>query len=209
MLLLVSKLLNQNCIYDYHTLTGSSKSRTAGAAIGGAIGGFLFFIIFVLLVVLLVLFLIKHSNIRNQEDQYDNMLKSKFSVQEEGTIKMDINPSYGRVQAYNTTDNDVTNCEPDHDITVQINPSYDSVMKNTKTVSKGEDENGYVETNLHNTQTVDYLKVTGSTSKKEEPVYDVATDDVNINPNPSYESVSRDVKLEDNPSYNKIKHMHI
>ena len=122
-----------------------------------------------------------------QEDQYDNVLQHKSSLQEEGTIKMHTNPSYGRVQAYNITDYDVT--EPDHDVTVQTNPSYDSVMKNTKTMSEDEDENGYVETNLHNTQTVDYLKLIYSTSKEEESVYNVATDDININPNPSYESV--------------------
>ena len=82
-------------------------------------------------------------------------------------------------------------------------------MKNTKT---SEDEDGYVETDLHSTQAAGYLKVIGSTAKEEKSVYDVATDDidnVNIDPNPSYDSVSRGVKLEDNPSYNKIKHMHL
>ena len=72
-----------------------------------------------------------------------------------------------------------------------------------------EDEDGYVETNLHSTQAAGYLKVIGSTTKEEESVYDVASDNIDnvkISPNPSYDSVSRGVKLEDNPSYNKIKH---
>ena len=144
-------------------------------------------------------YIITKHNIK-QEDQYDNVLQNKSSLQEESTIKMDTNPSYGRVQAYNAAGYDVT--KPGHDVTIQTNPSYDSV--NTKKISEKEDENSYVETNLHNTQTAGYLKVNGCTSKDKESVYDVATDDVNIDPNPSYESVSRDVKLEDNPSYNKI-----
>ena len=129
-------------------------------------------------------YIITKHNIK-QEDQYDNVLQSESSVQEKDTIKMDTNPSYGRVPAYNAADYDVT--EPGHDVTIETNPSYD---KNTK---MSEDE-------IHNTQTAGYLKVIGSTSKEEESVCDVATDDVNINPNPSYESVSSDVKLEDNPS---------
>ena len=123
---------------------------------------------------------------------------------------MDPNPSYETVQGYNTADYNVT--EPDHDVTIQTNPSYNSVLKNTKTMSEDEDEDGYVETDLHSTQAAGYLKVIGSTAKEEKSVYDVATDDidnVNIDPNPSYDSVSRGVKLEDNPSYNKIKHMHL
>ena len=151
-------------------------------------------------------YIITKHNIK-QEDQYDNVLQSKSSVQKKDTIKMDTNPSYGRVPAYNAADYDVT--EPGHDVTIETNPSYNSVLKNTKKMSEDEDENGYVETNVNNAQTAGYLKVIGSTSKEEESVYDVATDDVNINPNPSYESVSSDVKLEDNPSYNKIKHMHL
>ena len=150
-------------------------------------------------------YIITKHNIK-QEDQYDNVLQNKSSVQEKDTIKMDTNPSYGRVPAYNAADYNVT--EPGHDVTIETNPSYDSVLKNTK-MSEDEDENGYVETNVNNTQTAGYLKVIRSTSKEEESVYDVATDDVNINPNPSYESVSSDVKLEDNPSYDKIKHMHV
>ena len=46
-----------------------------------------------------------------------------------------------------------------------------------------------------------------STTKEEESVYDIDTDDtgnVEINPNPCYDSVSGGVTPEDNPSYNKI-----
>ena len=71
------------------------------------------------------------------------------------------------------------------------------------------EDQGYVETNLQNTQRADCLEITGSTTK-EESVYDNDTDsteNVQINPNPSYNSVSGGVKLEDNPSYNKIKYI--
>ena len=136
---------------------------------------------------------------RKQEDQYDYVLHNKFSLQDntQDTIKMDSNPSYGRVQGCNTVGYDAT--EPD--ITIQTNPSY--AIKETKK----EDQHGYVETTLHSTLAAGYLKVIGS--KEEESVYDVATDDIDnvkISPNPSYDSVSRGGKLEDNPSYNKIKH---
>ena len=131
---------------------------------------------------------------RKQDDQrYDYVLQNKSSQQEEDIIKIESNPSYGRVQGYNT--------EQDYDVTIQTNPSYNSVK-----ISEDEDQHGYVETNLHSTHGAGYLKVTESTTQKEELVYDVATDDINnvkINPNPSYDSVSRGIKLENNPSYNK------
>ena len=149
-------------------------------------------------------YIITKHNIK-QEDHYDNVLQSESSVQEKDAIKMDTNPPYGRFQAYNAADYDVT--KPDHDVTIQTNPCYDSV--NTKKISENEDENSCVVTNINNTQTASYIKVIGPTRKQEESVYDVATDDVNINPNPSYELVSRDVKLEDNPSYDKIVYVHV
>ena len=140
---------------------------------------------------------------RKQEDQYDYVLHNKFSLLDntKDTIKMDSNPSYGRVEGCNTVGHDAT--DPDYDVTIQTNPSYNTILKET-TKDDSEDQYGYVETNLHSTQTAGYLK--RSTTKEEESVYDVATDDIKINPNPSYESVSRGVKLEDNPSYNKIIH---
>ena len=126
---------------------------------------------------------------RKQDDQrYDYVLQNKSSQQQQDIIKIESNPSYGRVQGYNTA---VT--EQDYDVTIQTNPSYDSVFKNTKKMSEDEDQHGYVETNLHSTHGAGYLKVTESTTQKEELVYDVATDNIDnvkINPNPSYDSVS-------------------
>ena len=139
--------------------------------------------------------------IRKQDDQYDNVLQNKSSQQEKDIIKIESNPSYGRVQGYNTA---VT--EQDYDVTIQTNPSYNSVFKTTEKMSEDEDQHGYVETNLHSKHGAGYLKVIGPTTKEEELVYDVATDDIDkvkINPNPSYDSVSRGIKLENNPSYNK------
>ena len=141
---------------------------------------------------------------RKQEDQYDNVLQDEISLKgDQDTIKMDSNPSYGRVQGYNACD--VT--EPEYDAAIQPNPSYSSTLKEPTEMVEDEDQDGYFETNSQSTQRAGYLKVIGSTTKKEESVYDNDTDNVGsveINPNPSYDSVSGGVKLEDNPSYNKI-----
>ena len=144
---------------------------------------------------------------RKQEDQYDSVLHSKISFKDDvqDTIKMDSNPSYGRVQgcnAYNVT-------EAEYNTAIQPNPSYVSISKETPKMSEDDDQDGYVETNSLSTQRAGYLKVIRSTTKEEESVYDNDTidiDNVKANPNPSYDSVSGDVKLEDNPSYNIIKH---
>ena len=144
---------------------------------------------------------------REQEDQYDYVLHDNTALQDDpqDTIKMNSNPSYGRVQGCNACD--VT--EPEYDAAIQPNPSYSSSSKETTKICEDEDQDGYVETNSQSTQRAGYLKVMGLTTKGEELVYDNDTDDtgnVEINPNPSYDSVSGGVKLEDNPSYNKIKH---
>ena len=138
-----------------------------------------------------------------QEDQYDYVLHDNVALYDnpQGTIKMDTNPSYGRVQSSNAYD--VT--QPEYDAAIQPNPSYSSMSKETTKMS--EDEDGYVETKSQSTQRADYLKIIGSTTKEEESVYDNETDDtgnVKINLNPSYDSVSGGVKLKDNPSYSKI-----
>ena len=144
---------------------------------------------------------------REQQDQYDYVLHDNTALQDDpqDNIKMNSNPSYGRVQGCNACD--VT--EPEYDAAIQPNPSYSYSSKETTKICEDEDEDGYVETNSQSTQRAGYLKVMGSTTKGEESVYDNDTDDTGnteINPNPSYDSVSGGVKLEDNPSYNKIKH---
>ena len=141
---------------------------------------------------------------RKQEDQYDYVLHNKISLKDDqDAIKIDSNPSYGRVQGCNAYD--VT--EPEYDAAIQPNPSYSSTLKEPTKMFEDEDQDGYVETNSQSTRRAGYLKIIGSTTKKEESVYDNDTDNVGsveINPNPSYDSVSGGVKLEDNPSYNKI-----
>ena len=138
---------------------------------------------------------------RKQEDQYDYVLQDEISLKgDQDTIKMDSNPSYGRVQGCNACD--LT--ETEYDVAIQSNPSYSFNSKETTKMSEDQD---YVETNLQSTQRADYLEITGSTTKEEESVYDNDTDNtgnVHINPNPSYDSVSGGIKLEDNLSYNKI-----
>ena len=141
---------------------------------------------------------------KEKEDQYDYVLHNKFSFQNDvqDTIKIDSNPSYGRVQGCNAYD--VT--EPEYDTAIQPNPSYSSISKDTTKMSEDDDQDGYVESDLQRTQRLGYLKINGSTNK-EESIYDNDIDDtgnVEINLNPSYDSVSGGVKLEDNPSYSKI-----
>ena len=135
-----------------------------------------------------------------QRNECDYILHNESENKLE-TVKMDTNPSYGRVQgcnAYNVT-------EPEYDAAIQPNPSYSSIPKETSTkMCEDEDQHGYVETSLHRIQNERYLKVIGSMTKEEELVYDDVVDTVKINPNPSYVSVSSDVKLENNPSYNVI-----
>ena len=141
---------------------------------------------------------------RKQENQYDYVLHNKISCKDDqDTVKMDSNPSYGRARGCNACDV----IEPEYDATIKSNPSYSSTSKETIKVFEDEDQDGCVETNSQSTQRAGYLKVIGSTTKEEESFYDNDTDNVGnveINPNPSYDSVSGGVKLEDNPSYNKI-----
>ena len=62
---------------------------------------------------------------RKQEHQYDYVLHSKVSLKDDvqGTIKMDINPSYQTVQGCKT--------EPEYDVPIRPNPSYSSFSKGT------------------------------------------------------------------------------
>ena len=112
------------------------------------------------------------------------------------TVKMEPNPSYGRVlgcNAYVVT-------ELEYDVAIQPNPSYSSVSKEPTRMSEN------VETNSHSTQNADYFEIIGSTTKTRELTCNLTTgnkDDVTTNHNPCYNSVSGSVKLEDNPSYNK------
>ena len=84
-----------------------------------------------------------------------------FSIQDntKDTIKMDSNPSYGRVQGCYTVADDAT--ELDYDVTIQTNPSYNSILKEQTTkMSEDEDQHGYVETNSYSTHgAAGYLKV--------------------------------------------------
>ena len=143
-----------------------------------------------------------------KQDQYDYVLHDYVALQDDlqCTIKMESNPSYGRVQSCNACD--VT--EPVHDAAIQPNPSYSCFSKETTKMSEDQDQDGYVENNSQSTQIIGNLKLIGSTTKEQESIYDNRNDDadkVETNPNASYDSVSAGVKLEDNPSYNKIKYI--
>ena len=94
---------------------------------------------------------------RKQENQYDYVLHNKISLKDDvhDTIKMDSNPSYGRAQGCNAYD--VT--EPEYGVTIQPNPSYISILKESTKMPEDEDQYGYVETNSQSTQRAGYLKV--------------------------------------------------
>ena len=130
---------------------------------------------------------------KKQEDQYDYVVHGKFSLQDntQDTIKMDSNPSYGRIQGCSTV-----GTGPVDDVNLQTNPSYISLKESTHISEEVEDERGYVETNSQSMLGASYLKVVTSTAKEKEFVYHVATDDIKINhnSNPSYKPVSGDIK---------------
>ena len=114
---------------------------------------------------------------RKQEDQYDYVVHNKFSLQDNtkvDTIKMDSNPSYGRIQGCSVIAYNHNATEPDDDINVQTNPSYNSILKESTQMTEDEDENGYVETNPQCMRGAGYHK---ATAKERELVYDVVTDD--------------------------------
>ena len=100
-----------------------------------------------------------------QEDQYDYVLHGKVVALQDDpqvTIKMDTDPSYGRVQgcdAYNVT-------EPEYDAAIQSNASYSSDSKETIKMSEDEDQDGYVETNPQSTERESYHKAIGLPLKK-------------------------------------------
>ena len=177
--------------------TSSDSNFDGGSTsiIAGSLGGAAVFFIIVLCAVIL------YVKLSYKKRSYDHALHGKVSGPQATTIKMDSNPSYGRVQGCNACD--LT--EPEYDIAIQSNPSYSFNSEETTKMSEDQD---YVETNLQSTQRADYLEITGSTAKEEESIYDNDTDstgNVQINPNPFiYDSVSGDVKLEDNPSYKYI-----
>ena len=107
-----------------------------------------------------------------QEDQYDYVVHDKFSLQDttKDTIKMDSNPSYGRVQGGSTI---AYVTKPDDDINIQTNPSYNSILKESIKMTEDEDEHGYVETNPQSIHGAGYRE---ATAKERELVYDVVTD---------------------------------
>ena len=89
---------------------------------------------------------------RKQEDQYDYAVHNKSHVQDntKDTMKIDSNPSYGRVQGVNTV-----GTKPVYDVDLETNPCYNLCIQMTE----DEDENGYVETNPPSIQGANYLKV--------------------------------------------------
>ena len=120
-------------------------------------GAAVFFIIVLCAVILYV-------KLSHKKRSYDYILQGKVSLQggpQATTIKMDSNPSYGRVQGCNACD--IT--EPEYDVAIQSNPSYSFNSKETTKMSK--DQDVYVETDLQSTQRADYLEITGSTTKEE------------------------------------------
>ena len=137
---------------------------------------------------------INKGNNKQEYQTYDYVTPDElvhFQNSKQVTIKMDTNPSYGRIQQHETSFYDSAT-RPEHDGAI---PSYSSNLTKTSDDHDGCVKSGAKETDLA------YLEIIGAESLA------VAADSVNvtIDPNPSYESMSGGVKLEDNPSYNKIK----
>ena len=150
-----------------------------------------------------------NKEIKKQDYQMYDYATPEKSVylqdNKQDTIKLEANPSYGRIQECEVSFYDSVNAAvgSENDVAIQLNPSYCSNLKKTS-----DDHDGYVKGDqdyLHSAKGTDYLEIIGPDTKGESPA--VATDIVNvaIDPNPSYESMSGGVKLQDNPSYCKVK----
>ena len=180
---------------------------------GGAVL-FFFVIIFLCFIILCI---------RKSHKKGSHTFDNKIDIEITSDVKLQTNPSYAFKQNRNNALQDNIKMESTSSYTkvecsnyayhaievapIQPNPSYSSISKETTSIH---DQDSNVETNLLSThERAVYHKVTGSTTKEEELVYDVANDDtdkVTINPNPTYDLASGGVKLEDNPSYNKINY---
>ena len=105
------------------------------------------------------------------EDQYDNVINEKYDGSKQETMRMEHNPSYGRVQGCNDDAYDST--------TVQYLNTHSDINLKSSTKIPAEDEH-YVDTNYYATTT------------------DMST---KSNANPSYDPAYDGIKLEDNPCY--------
>ena len=201
------------CVYFFTAANSNDGTDDLGPVIGGVVSVAVLIIIFVLCVVVCTVrqwlhnkrkvtklgsdinmtsnpsYDINKGNKKQEYLTYDYVTPDElvhFQDSKQDTIKLDTNPSYGRIQEHETSFYDSAT----HDAAT---PSYTSNL--TKTSADGHD--GYVKSDAKET----YLEIIGGESLV------VAADSVNvtIDPNPSYESMSGGVKLKDNPSYNKIK----
>ena len=140
-----------------------------------------------------------------QEYQYDCVTCSEDfrSLSQEDTIKLDANPSYGKVEENETLFYDYANAPlPRCDIVMQLNPSYSKSSEPARNLP--EDQDGYVKTNQcysRDIEGTDYLELID----QEEKLLYGSTDGNNKVKINSNESVSGGIKLEDDPSYSKIK----
>jgi len=136
---------------------------------------------------------------------HDKLFRNSFQDDKQDAVKLDTNPAYGKVQEFEMSAYDSDNTtQPVFDVTIQLNPSYSSNLKPSRKIT--DDQYDYVNTDQchsNDAEETGYLKIIGPTTKEEDAVYDVATDDgnVKINPNPSYNKMSDVVKLGNNPSY--------
>ena len=216
------------CAYIF-TANSNGNSNDLGPIIGGAVSvTVLLIIIFVLCIVVCSVrqwlhskrkitksgsdinmtsnpsYDIKKGNKKQEYQTYDYVTPDElvhFPNNKQDTVKLDTNLSYGRIQEHETSFYDSVT-RPEHDVAIQLNPSYTNNL--TKTSDNVSDE--YVKSDQDYSHSareteVAYLELIGAEGLA------VAADSANvtINPNPSYESISGGVKLEDNPSYNKLR----
>ena len=207
---------------------GKASKSNAGSIIGGVLGGVtLLLIIIALCVVLCSIKWLRDKrkvakfnsdinmtnnpsydtnkqNIKQKYLTYGYATPNEFFDLQQDTVKLDINPSYGRIQNHEAIFNDSKNVtEPDHDVPIELNPSYSSRLRKTS-----EDHDKYVEIDLdhsHSAEGASYIEVTGPTTKEKNQVAAVDTVNVTIDPNPSYGVMTGGIKPQNNPSYNEIK----
>ena len=209
---------------------GKASKSNVGSIIGGVLGGVILLLLLIIIALCVVLCSIKwlhdkrkaakfnsdinmtnnpsydtnKQNIKQKYLTYDYAAPNEFIHLQQDIIKLDINPSYAKIQNHEAIFNDSNNVtEPDHDVPIELNPSYSSKLRKTS-----EDHDKYVEIDLdhsHSAEGAGYLELTGPTTKEKNQVAAVDTGNVTYDPNPSYELMTGGIKLQDNPSYNEIK----
>ena len=213
-------MFTYTCV-NYTANGGKSGSGIAGVAIGGAVGGVVVFLLLAVLCIVVMFvrwsrikqaYSIDKNRINNDPStatvtvpntlpmtvkldsrNYDYVKHDQIALPyvHDG-VKMEYNPSYGITSSS-------TN-EPDLNVIIQPNPSYDVVKPTRKT---SEDQYGYVQPNefvddssIHHHREADTVKMEnnpsyGLTSSENKAILQDLDAKVKITPNPAYLSAPK------------------